>query len=226
MKQDFKNLKEGQIGIIIFLKGFVGILTRPLVDIFELAKKEIYYNALDKNWKEIWMAIVPIALILAFIVYGFLWLYNDMHRKVFASRYEQVLIQNYEEEIQSFFRKYEERFLAQDCAFMAEVAADERMYERYWNESYPVETYDCSAFWKIQRIKMLPIKINPIEKAGNKFKVQGELIRVEITNGKPYVLAPIRFELWKTIDMELWHFNLYGDTENRWIDSELKLEYR
>ena len=224
MEKTFQNLKKWQQWIYMFIKGFLSLLFRPLFDIFELSKKELYENALNKKWADMWMAIIPIMLIILFVVYGFRWLINDGYKILFSSRYEEVIIQDYENEVQSFFRKYEERFLAHDCWFMAEVWADELMFDKWWNETYPVEKYDCSAFWKVQRIKMLPIKINPIEKAGNKLKVQGEIIRIEITNGKPYIIAPMRFELWKTIDMELWHFNLYGEPKNRWIDSEFKLD--
>jgi hypothetical protein len=197
------------------------LLFRPLLDLWILFRKEIIYNLRDKRWKDFLLAIIPLFLIITFVVYSILWLYKDIYKFAFSERYEKVIVENYKWDIEDFFKKYEERFLAHDCWFMREVWVDELMYDKTEKSSYGPD-YKCTIFDKIQRIKLFPISIWEIEKAGNKYKVRWELMRVEIVNWSPLKIAPIRFELWKTIDMDLWHFNLYWDPKNRWIESEFK----
>lgn len=221
MEKEFENFKNWQHWAWLLIKWFFGLLFRPLLDIWKLFKKEIYDNALNKNWKNLWLAIIPLFLIILFLLYSFNWLKNDLNKWWNNEKYEKVLVDNYKKDVQDFFVKYEERFLAHDCWFMREVWADELMYDKYWQTSY-WEDFKCTIFDRVQRLKLLPITIWEIENAWNKYKVRWELIRVEITNWKPLNITPIRFELWKTIDMNLWHFNVYWDPETRFIKSEFK----
>jgi len=224
MNEEFENFKNWQNGLWLFFKWFVILLFRPIKDLLILIKDEIIKNFKKREWKSLWLAILPIVLILFFYIYSFNWIYKDLHKWFHSERYEKILIDNYVNDIENFLKKYEERFLAHDCKFMQEVWSDEAMYDKYWKISYN-ENYRCEAFYKIQEIKMLPLKIWNIKKSWNKLKVRWELIRVEKINWKPIKIAPIRFELWKTIDMDLWHFNLYWEANDRWIDSEFKENY-
>ncbi len=224
MKEEFNNIKNWQSWLWLIIKWMIWLLFRPLKDIYFLFIEEIILNLNSKKWKEFWLAILPILLILLFLLYSFSSLFKDIYKFLYSERYEKLIIDNSEQEIIDFFRKYEERFLAHDCKFMQEVWTDEAMYDKNWTKSYD-ENYKCEAFYQIQEIKMLPIKIWEVKKAWNKLKVQWELIRVEKTNWKPIKIAPIRFELWKTINMDLWHFNLYWEAKDRWIESEFKKYY-
>lgn len=221
MEQEFKNIKKWQEWAWLLIKWFFGLLFRPLLDILKLSKKEIWDNIINKNWKDLWLAIIPIILIFLFLLYSFNWLINDLHKWWYNERYEKVLIDNYKKDIEDFFDKYEERFLAHDCWFMREVWADEFMFDNYKQTSY-WDDFECTAFLRIQRLHLLPINIWQIEKAWNKLKVRWEMIRVEFVSWKPLEIIPMRFELWKTIDMDLWHFNVYWDSETRFISSQIK----
>ncbi len=221
MKQEYQNFKDWQGWIWLFIKWMIWLFFRPFKDFWNLFYEEIILNLLKKKWSEFWKAIFPISLIILFIIYSFNSLWNDTKKIIFHDRYEKVIIENYKTDIENFFKKYEERFLAHDCWFMQEVWTDEAMYDKWKKISYD-KNYKCEAFYNIQEIKMLPLKIWEIEKAWDKLKVKWELIRIEKTNWQPIKIAPIRFELWKTIDMDLWHFNLYWKPEDRWIESEFK----
>ncbi len=221
MEKEFENLKNWQSWIFLVLKWMFWLLFRPLLDIWNLFKKEIIDNIINGRWKEFWLAIIPLFFIILFLIYSFNWLYQDSKKLIFSGRYEKVVLENYKQEVEEFFKKYEDRFSAHDCWFMREVWADELMYDKYWKTSY-WNDYKCTVFDKVQRAKLLPISIWEIEKAWNKYKVRWELIRVDITDGKPLSIAPIRFELWKTINMEFWHFNIYWNAQTRSIKSEFK----
>lgn len=221
MQKDYRNLKNWQAWAWLVIKWVSWLLFRPLFDLWVLFRDEIIFNVRDKKWRDFFLAIIPLSLIIFFVIYSIIGLGKDLYKLVYSDRYEKVLVENYKIDIEDFFRKYEERFLAHDCWFMREVWVDELMYDKTGKSSYGPD-YKCTIFDKIQRIKLFPITIWEIEKAWNKFKVRWELLRVEIVNWKPLLIAPIRFELWKTIDMDLWHFNLYGDPKNRWIESEFK----
>lgn len=221
MNKDFQNLKDWQPWFWLILKWMLWLFLRPLIDFCILFKNEIILNLINKKWKDFWLAIIPLSLIILFIIYSFFWLWRDLYKWWYYDRYEKVIVENYKQEIEDFFKKYEERFVAHDCSFMREVWADELMYDKYWKTTYWSD-YKCTIFDRVQRVKLLPISIWEIENAWNKFKVRWELIRIDITDWKPLSIAPIRFELWKTVDMDLRHFNIYWNAQTRWIQSEFK----
>lgn len=222
MEKDFENFKNWQSWLWLWIKWFFWLLFRPILDIYKLFYKEIIQNIRNKKWKDFWLAIIPLLLIVSFILYWFNWIKNDIYKWWNHDRYEQVLIKDYKQGIENFFNKYEERFLAHDCWFMREVWADELMYDKYWRTSY-WEDYNCSIFDTVQRLKLFPISIWEIEIAWDKYKVRWEFIRVEITNWKPLTIIPMRFELWKTLEMDLWHFNVYWDAKTRFLESKLQI---
>lgn len=221
MQNEFENFRNWQSWFWLVIKWMLWLLFRPLLDILKLIKQQIINNIINKKWKDLWLAIIPIILIISFVIYWFSWLYKDLNKFIFSERYEKLIIETYKHDIEDFFKKYEERFLDHDCWFMREVWADELMFDKYWKTSY-WDDYKCTIFDSVQRVKLLPITIWEIEKSWKKLKVRWELIRIDITDWKPLSIAPIRFELWKSLDMELWHFNLYWDPNNRWIESEFK----
>lgn len=84
--------------------------------------------------------------------------------------YESAIKNNSQKEIEAFFDKYNERFLAHDCNFMATVGADEAMYDKWRHIKY--EDYKCEEWIKFQKKIMIPIRIDPIEKTGDRLRAK------------------------------------------------------
>ncbi len=153
-------------------------------------------------------ATVLAGLIVAvFILYGLHGLWSDICDWKNKEWREEVLLQSYEEEISSFFAKYNESFLAHDCGFMREVAADEAMYDKWGRTAYPDSNYSCEEFINFQEKYMIPIRISPIEQTGDKYRVKGEAIIIKLNQGEPWKVESMYFDLWKKLDWDLWHFN-------------------
>lgn len=74
------------------------------------------------------------------------------------------MFKGYEDTVQEFFRKYNERFMAHDCEFMREVGADEAMYDKWGRTEYPAKNYSCEEFVRFQKQFIIPISIAPITK--------------------------------------------------------------
>lgn len=166
--------------------------------------------------------IITAIIILCFIIYGLIWIYNDLELYWNKNHYEKVLYASYETEIRSFFDKYNEMYAARDCSFMRKVAADESMYDMYWNEEYP-ESYSCSNFYSVQEKKWYPIKIYPIEKNWSKYRVKWEALILKKNQWEPYYIDVINFELRKKLDWDLWHLG-HIKAENRRIPAKMTIE--
>lgn len=146
-------------------------------------------------------------IISLFITYGFWGMYLDFELWRTSNWREEVLLSNYESNINIFFDKYNERFSAHDCDFMREVATDEAMYDKWGHEFWPKDEYSCEEFVRFQQKYIIPLKIGPIQKTGEKYRVKGEAIVIMINQGDPWKTEAIYFDLWKKLDWEIWHFN-------------------
>ncbi|GEM_PF-3626261 len=189
----FGNLVKG-VFLLIFLEA-------PL----ELWKAFYGHWKSAKNGSQKVAAVIAGLLVLSFILYGFWGTSKDLNQLRTKQWRKEVLVQNYEIEIRKFFTKYNERFLAHDCDFMAEVGADEAMFDKWGTTKYP--DYTCEEFVRYQKKVMTPIKIEPIETTGDKHRVRGEAVVISLNSGEPWKVNAIHFDLWKKTDWDLWHFN-------------------
>jgi len=165
-----------------------------------------------QHWNKSKTQIQKISTIIAgliisiFILYGFYGLYKDFDNWRTKEWREDILFENYEIEIQKFFKKYNERFLAHDCAFMREVGADEAMFDKWGNTSY-TDSYKCEEFVRFKKQYLIPISIDKIEKTGDKYRTKGKILIIKINQGESWKIRAVYFDLWKKLDWDLWHFN-------------------
>ncbi|MFH1546035.1 MAG: hypothetical protein ABIE14_01510, partial [Patescibacteria group bacterium] len=62
-------------------------------------------------------------------------------------------------------------------------------------------------FVRFQKKFIVPLKIEPIGQAGDRYRVKGEAIVIKINQGESWKIVPMYFDLWKKLDWDLWHFN-------------------
>ena len=131
--------------------------------------------------------------------------FNWLNRSEIIARYAAVLEEDYEREVLQFFQKYHERFMSRDCEWMAEVAADRAMFEKYGNTKY--KNYKCEEFFKTEAKWFLAYKINKPVWEDDVVRISGEAVMLleRMTDGN--LLMPVKFEIWKQKDWNIWHFS-------------------
>lgn len=200
IEQGFKHLFPA---IWNFIKGLFRLLFYD--SIHDLCIATFSHWKKTKTFSERLAVIWACLLITCFIIYGLRWLYIDLNYWWNRDWYESVIKNNSQKEIESFFDKYNERFLAHDCEFMATVGADEAMYDKWWNIKY--KDYKCEEWIRFQKKIILPIRIDTIEKTGDKLRTKWEAIVIFQNQWEPLLVRAIYFDLWKLDKWDLWHFN-------------------
>lgn len=185
------------------IKAIWFVLFESFINLFSFLKENWLK---DKNFINRISTIITWILLLSFFIYWLYSLYNDVEKKRNKNHYEEVLLTNYEEEINSFFEKYNERYKAKDCWFMRKVWSDEAMYDKYWRTEYSEKDFSCEWFRYTQNKILIPVKIEPITKTDNKYRVKWELMMIKKNDWWPYYIDMVYFELWKLLDWDLWHF--------------------
>lgn len=127
------------------------------------------------------------------------------NRDTFIARYAAILETDYQTEVHQFFQKYHERFMSRDCEWMAEVAADRAMYDKYRNTKY--DNYKCEEFIKTEAKWFLPYKINEPIWEDEIVRISGEAVMLLERMDEGTLLMPAKFEIWKRYDWETWHFS-------------------
>ena len=222
MKNAFENLEKWQKGIWLVLKWIGNLLfVESIIWYRSLVKKYLIKRVEEKNYKIAGLALFPLLAILAFVLYWFHWLYVDWEKIIHRSYYTQALKDNYKEEIKSFFEKYEEMFKARDCGYMSKVSVDLSMYTKYWRESYG-EDYKCPEFDRIQEVRLYPVKVYDYEKFEKFYRVNVDVLRMEILNGKPREISAFTTQLWRKPTEDLWHWNPQWRWEERALPAEMK----
>lgn len=211
--ESFKELKNG---IEKFLPGIWEIIKGTLLLLLIEAPKELWITFKtswinSKNSLQKTSTIIAGLIAGSFIIYGIYGLYHDIELWRTEEWREQVISSNYENEINNFFEKYNERFRAHDCNFMREVGSDEAMYDKLNKTEYAKNEYSCEEFVKAERKIMIPLKMEPMQQDDDRFRVKGEAIVIKINQGKPWKIDAIYFNLWKKLDWGLWHFTHTSD---------------
>lgn len=225
MKKAFDNLEKGQIniwyGVRYSLLGFFHLLIiEPLSGYRKLLKEYPLDRRKEKQYKTFALSLLPLLIIWWFVVYWFNGLYKDIYFRWNRDVYISKLEKTYKDDIELFFREYEQRYLARDCDFMKVVASDERMYDKWWQETY--WNYSCEWFRTVQERIIKPISIGELKQSWNKVRVPVDIIWIDKNEWSPLIIKPLRIELWKTLDMDIWHFNVYWTPQQRIIESELR----
>lgn len=226
MEKAFENLEKWQIWLgKWFWYSFLWFLEltflEPARGYWKLILKYPVKRWREKKYWIFALSILPLLCIGAFVVYGFYWLINDWIDRYNRKTYFYKIQKSYKEEVENFFKRYEAAYLARDCEFMRIVASDERMYDKYGIESYDKKKYDCPNFNEIQERYMKPIKIWELRESGNKMRVAVEFLWIDMVEGKPLIIKPLRAELWRTYNMAMWHFNTYKDPQTKIIPSQI-----
>jgi len=130
---------------------------------------------------------------------------NWWNKDVLIARSAAALETDYEKEVHQFFQKYHERFMSRDCEWMAEVAADRAMYDKYRNTKY--DNYKCEEFIKTEAKWFLPYQINEPVWEDEIVRVSGEAIMLLERMDEGTLLLPAKFEIWKRYDWNIWHFS-------------------
>lgn len=207
MKHAFINLEEGITKLIPwvwdFLKWCVHLLfIESFTDLWEIAK--IRWNKANTLWKK-WAVIITSTFIILFLSYWVYELYNDWQNWRTKEWREKILISESHKEIETFFKTYNQKFLAHDCSFMREVWADESMHDKWGHDKY--DNYKCEEFVRYQTKMIIPIKIEPIEQNGQKLRARWEAITITQNQWEPLGVKAMYFDLWKINTWDLWHFN-------------------
>ncbi|MDD3066942.1 MAG: hypothetical protein PHO48_03885 [Candidatus Gracilibacteria bacterium] len=207
--KSFHSLKNGLDRLI---PGIGTFLWGIFLLIFLETPKDLYCT-FAKSWRESKnishkASTVFAGLIVSlFIAYSFWGLLSDFYSWKTSEWREKILFIDYETEIKDFFNKYDDRFAAHDCNFMREVGADEAMFDKWKTTAYAKDKYSCEEFVRVQKKFVVPLKIEPIKKDGDRYHVKGEAIVIKINQGESWKVESIYFDLWKKLDWELWHFN-------------------
>lgn len=215
-----KSYESLKIGLEKLIPSIASLVKGIFLLVFWETPHDLYQTFL-KSWKRAnnhvkkSATIIAGLLVLAFLVYGFYGLWKDVSFFFTSKWHEQVLYENYELEIKKFFNKYNERYFAHDCSFMREVAADEAMFDKWGRTSYPEKNYSCEEFVIYQKKFIVPLKIEQIEKFGDRYRVKGEAIVIKINQGAAWVVEAMYFDLWRKLDWDLWHFNNPKDGPRR-----------
>ena len=130
---------------------------------------------------------------------------NWWNKEVLIARYATVLEEDHEKEVYQFFQKYHERFMSRDCDWMAEVAADRAMYDKYRNTKF--DNYKCEEFIKTEAKWFLPYKINEPVWEDDVVRISGEAVMLLERMDDCTLLMPAKFEIWKRYDWDTWHFS-------------------
>jgi len=207
--QSFQSIKSG----LEKLMPSVGNLIKGIILLIFLEAPKDLFDTFLRHWKKSTNLIQKIATIIAglivasFLLYGFWGLWSELTDWRTKEWRQEILYTEYQKEIKDFFNKYNEQFLAHDCDFMREVGADEAMFDKWNRSSYPKNEYSCEEFILFQKKYIIPIKIDPIEKTGDKYHAQGEAVVLKINQGESWKVEAMYFDLWKKLDWKLWHFN-------------------
>lgn len=197
-----KTIEQLLIFFLDLLKWIFYLFAEWFFDLQKFFKKHWHK---DKNRVNRLSVIITFLLIWFYLIYWAIWLYKDFTKRLHKDYYEEVLFTNYETEIKSFFDKYNERYKAKDCNFMREVWADEAMYDKFWRTSY-WNDYPCDWFIYTPTKIIIPIKIEPIEKTDNKYRVKWEIITLTKDSQWQYFIGLSNVELRKLLDWNLRHF--------------------
>lgn len=208
MKHSFTHIENALSKLLPWIWDFIKwtfylLIIESYIDLKEIAK-ERWINA--RSLPQKLAVILTSFIIISFLSYWVYWLYSDFENWRTREWREKVYISKWQEEIENFFHKYNERFIAHDCNFMATVWADESMHDKWWHDKY--EGYSkCEEFVKYQSKIIIPINISPIEKTGDKLRAKWRAIVIRENQWEPLWIKAMYFDLWKVNTWDLWHFN-------------------
>lgn len=207
MKHSFTNIENALSKFLPWIWEFMKwtfylLIVESFLDLCNIAK-ERWSNAI--SWPQKMAVILTSWIILSFLLYWVHWLWGDFDNWRTREWRENILISKSQQEIENFFRKYNEKFISHDCGFMSIVWADESMHDKWGHDKY--DKYKCEEFVQYQKKIMIPVSIQPIEKNGGKLRAKWEAIVITQNQGEPWGIKAMYFDLWKVDTWDLWHFN-------------------
>jgi len=223
MKHSFTNIENALSKFLPWVWEFIKwtfylLIVESFQDLWDIAK-ERWKNATALPQK---MAVILTSwLITSFLLYWVYWLWNDYYNWRTREWRERISISQSQQEVEDFFRKYNQEFIAHNCDFMATVWADESMHDKWWHDKY--ENYRCEEFVTYQSKMIIPINIEPIISTWDKLHARGRAIVVTENQWEPLWIKAMYFDLWKVNTWGLWHFN-----NPKWwpriIDAEIRYD--
>ena len=168
---------------------------------------QFFYDVKNGRWS---LRLGAIGALLCILIPSF-WQWRDnivtgirwWNREEIIEQYARVIEQEYEKELYAFFLKYHERFMSYDCDWMAEFGADRAMYDKY--KRTKISNYKCEEFIKTEAKWYLPYKIDKPIREDDIFRISLEAIMLLERMDEGTILAPVKMEIWKKHDWNMWH---------------------